>query len=45
MVIISCPYTTVDEESIYVLVVFKLFLTDQPHVHDLVTCSVIFPET
>ena len=23
---------------------FNLFLTDQPHVHDLVTCSVVFPE-
>ena len=22
---------------------FDLFLTDQPHVHDLVTCSVVFP--
>ena len=23
---------------------FNLFLTDQPHVHDLVTCSVVVPE-
>ena len=23
---------------------FNLFLTDQPRVHDLVTCSVVFPE-
>ena len=23
---------------------FNLFLTDKPHVHDLVTCSVVFPE-
>ena len=22
-----------------------MFLTDQPHVHDLVTCSVVFPES
>ena len=27
-----------------VLAVFNLFLTDQPHVHDLVTCSVAFHE-
>ena len=28
----------------HVLVVFNLFLTGQTHVHDLVTCSVFFPE-
>ena len=26
------------------MIVFNLFLTDQPQVHDLVTCSVVFPE-
>ena len=36
-------FTVVDEAAIHVLV-FNLFLTDQPHVHDLVTCSVVFPE-
>ena len=33
----------VDEAAIFVCVVF-MFLTDQPRVHGLVTCSVVFPE-
>ena len=37
-------FTVVDEAAIHVLAVFNLFLTDQPHVQDLVTCSVVFPE-
>ena len=37
-------FTVVDEAAIHVLVVFNLFLTDQPHVHDLVMCSAVFPE-
>ena len=37
-------FAVVDEAAIHVLAVFNLFLTDQPHVHDLVTCSVVFPE-
>ena len=37
-------FTVVDEAALYVLVVSHLFLTDQPHVHDLITCSVVFPE-
>ena len=28
-------FTVVDEAAIHVLVVFNMFLTDQPHVHDL----------
>ena len=35
-------FTVVDEAAIHVLVVFNLFLTAD--VHDLVTCSVVFPE-
>ena len=37
-------FTVVDEAAIHVLVVFTLFLTDYPRVHDLVTGSVVFPE-
>ena len=37
-------FTVVDGAAIHVLVVFNIFLTDQTHVNDLVTCSVVFPE-